>query len=317
MAQSPARLCGGGWIFRPAVAGDCLQQWQNQCLRFFALLVVIDQIEIGRQSAGKLMVRIGLALFVVFLSVVLAAALPLKLLDPAWQLLVIATLVNNGTIAVLGFVLIALAPLVASGSGQLRRWRDRIASLACLAAIGYLLIIPLQGLAAWRGVQQLSMEQGRQLRRGMARIEAIRSAVHQARSTADLQSQLKRIEGMPLPPLQIDRPLASFRPQLLSRLGLAETALRRRYGQIPLARLMPLVEESLRVMMSAMAYGMAFASGARWSADSPSLLDAGLGSLGCARRRLRVFSRLGGSRKRPEEDYIRQLSGERDENTRR
>lgn len=259
------------------------------------------------------MVHIGLALFVIFLAVVLSAAIPLKLLDPGWQLRVIVTLINNGTIAVLGFVLIALAPVVASG---VKWWHDRVASLACLAAIGYLLLIPLQGVAAWRGVQQLSMEQSRQMRRGIARIETIRSAVQQAESSAELQSQLQRFQGIALPPLQADRPLARLRPQLLASLDLAERTLRRTSHPIPQTRLWSLVQESLRVMISAMAYGVAFASGARWTADSPSLLDAGLDSLERARRLLMALPSFGGAKSLPEEDYIRQLSGEQDEDTR-
>jgi hypothetical protein len=220
-----------------------------------------------------MLARIATALFVVFAAVVIAAALPPRLLDPTWQLRVTGALVNNGTIPVLGVVLMWLAGVLHPGSGRLRARRDRIAALAAAAAIGYLLLIPLQAYAVWNGVSSASRGQSRQLKTAIDRITVMRQAVKQAGSTAELQSRLKVLQGPDLPPSDATRPIEAIRPQILAGLETAENTVRQRLEGLPPDRLWQLVQESVRVLVSSVAYAGAFSAAAFLPGKPLSLLD--------------------------------------------
>lgn len=235
--------------------------------------MVNPQLDHERERVGRLLSRVAPALFLVFIAVVVASVLPPRLLDPAWQLRFGASLINNGTIALLGFVLIWLAPLFLPASGRIRARRDFVASWALLAVIGYLLLIPLQGYALWRGISLASSAQNEQLQTATARVEELRKAVLGASSTAELQERLQALRGPALPPSELSRPIDSLRPQVLAGLDTAETGVRQRLGGLPPDRLWQLIQDSVRVIISALAYAFAFAAGSYRRGTPFSLLD--------------------------------------------
>lgn len=259
-----------------------------------------------------MLARIATALFVVFAAVVIAAALPPRLLDPTWQLRVTGALVNNGTIPVLGVVLMWLAGVLHPGSGRLRARRDRIAALAAAAAIGYLLLIPLQAYAVWNGVSSASRGQSRQLKTAIDRITVMRQAVKQAGSTAELQSRLRVLQGPALPPSDATRPIEAIRPQILAGLETAENTVRQRLEGLPPDRLWQLVQETLRVMVSAVAYAGAFSAAAFLPGKPLSLLDMWLLRFRRNRRRGETPPKSTGRRTSGSNaEYLRELSRSR------
>ncbi|MEB3167567.1 MAG: HpsJ family protein [Synechococcaceae cyanobacterium] len=267
--------------------------------------------EINEQAIGTMLYRIGVALLVIFAILILASIIPVKLIDPDWQLRLVRSLVNNGTIAILGLVLVNLAPIL-SPSEKLSRRRLRIANLAVIASIGYLLIVPLQGAAIWQGLSSLNNAQFRQLQVAKDRIEQIRKAVNDASSTADLQRRLQAIPGPGFPPIDPNRPIATVRPQLLSALNAAQGQVQARSTGLPADRLQQLIQESIRVGLSALVFAMAFACGSVWPGGSRSLFDIWV-------RGFRIIGQglFGGkgakagrhSKKSADQDYLDQISG--------
>ncbi len=262
-------------------------------------------------EVGLIISRISTALFVVFVAVIIASSLPPRLLNPAWQLRFVASMVNNGTIAVVAFVLLWLATILNPGNGRLRARRDQFAALATAAAIGYLLLVPLQIYAAWQGVSSVDSTRGAQLNRANARLQQLRQAVNQSASTADLQGRLKNLNSPTLPDADLARPIAVIRPQILAGLDAAETRIRQQLAAIPPDRIWQLVQESVRVAISALAYACAYAAGAFLPAQPRSLLDAWLGVLTSPLRR-RAAQQKAGGRRGPisTADYLRELSKE-------
>ena len=258
-----------------------------------------------------MLARVAIALFVVFVAVVIASSLPPRLLDPAWQLRFTGTLVNNGTIAVLGLVLMWLATILHPASGRLRARRDQISSLAVAAAIGYLLLIPLQTYAVWQGVSSANLGQRSQLRTANEKLGQLRKAVNEATSTADLQSRLQALRGPTLPAADLARPIALVRPQILAGLDSAETTVRQRLSGLPPDRLWQLVQESVRVLVSALAYALAFAAGAYLPGQPLSLFDGWAQALQNNKRRSEARTSGKGSSRRSlnsNADYLRELS---------
>ena len=66
----------------------------------------------------------GLALTVIFASSVVTQVLPVRLLDPQWQYRLASSLIDNGTIALLGLILVLLAGSIDSQRKTVKRyWR--------------------------------------------------------------------------------------------------------------------------------------------------------------------------------------------------
>lgn len=266
-------------------------------------------VESEQQATGTMLFRVGVALLVVFVILMLAAVFPLKIIDPGWQLRVIRSLVNNGTIAVLGLVSISLAPVIFP-SEKLKRRRLKIANFAVVASIGYLLILPLQGVAIWQGLSTFNNAQSRQFQAAKEKIEQIRKAVNDSNNTAELQKRLQALPGPGLPPLNTNAPIEVVRPQLLSLLDTAQGQLKQRSAGAGLTteRLQQVIQESIRVGLSALVFATAFACGAVWPGGSRSLFDSWL----------RGFSKLFGwlrprgrrqSKKTANQEYFEQISG--------
>lgn len=266
------------------------------------------QSESAQQSAGIMLFRVGVALLVIFAILLLAGLFPIKIIDPGWQLRVIRTLVNNGTIAVLGLVLISLAPVI-HPTETLKKRRLRIANLAVIASIGYLLIVPLQGIAVWQGLSSFGISQARQLQAAKDKIVLIRKAVNESGNTAELQKRLQAIPGPSLPPLNTNTPIEIVRPQLLSLLNTAQGQLRQRSAGAGLSadRLQQLVQESIRVGLSALVFAAAFACGSVWPGGSRNLFDSWLKIFSALFGWMRPRRRTG--KKSSDREYFDQLSG--------
>jgi hypothetical protein len=201
-----------------------------------------------------------------------------------------------------------LSGVLHPGSNRLRVRRDRVAALAVAAAIGYLLLIPLQGYAAWKAVTSVNSQQGRQLRAASARIESIRQAVQESRSTAELQSKLQTLRGPSLPPADLVRPIEDVRPQILASLQNAEGTLRARLGGLPPDRVLQVVQESVRVVISSLAYAIAFAAGAFLPGQSLSLLHTWTSWLPFQRHRAGRSSTSGVRMSASRAEYLHELS---------
>ncbi|MCP9858750.1 MULTISPECIES: HpsJ family protein [unclassified Cyanobium] len=208
---------------------------------------------------------VAMALFAVYLISVLAFILPPKLLDPLWQLSSIKIAVEAAPIPLLGLALLHLAAYLYPANLRLQRRRDALARLAILASLGFLLIVPLQGHVVWTSYLRSNSVASQQQASATERGNAVRQAITQATSTEDLQ---KRLLALQRPDLRITLdperfpaiPLPQLKRQLLSRVDQAEGQFKARVAPIDPATGERITRESLRVMISSMAFAIAFAT---------------------------------------------------------
>ena len=107
---------------------------------------------------------VGYCLIALFLLTLAGNFLPPRLLSPDWQLAVTSNLVDNGAYPLLGVVLVLLASSIDPSNERLSQRQALLRSLACWACIGYLLLAPLQAVVFSRGLNQASIDLGRQVR---------------------------------------------------------------------------------------------------------------------------------------------------------
>jgi hypothetical protein len=141
----------------------------------------------------------ALALFIVFLAILLAAMLPLQILDSRWQVRVISALLGSASLPLMGVVLMMLSNYLDDGVSPFGSKIALLRRLAGFAAIGFLLLIPLQIAAGSRLLNQQSGNEVGQLKVLQRSADAIRSATNEA----DLKNALRQLPGAPT---NLDRP---------------------------------------------------------------------------------------------------------------
>jgi len=217
-------------------------------------------------SLAGVLEALSLALLGIFLAAVVVGVWPPKLLDPQWQLRFTAGLINNGSLALMGALLTPLALAFDPGSDRLRSRRNAFRRWALAAAIGFLLLIPLQVYADWSLYRSVSSKAEQQSSQAAGKIAELRQAVATAASTQELQARLQQLAGKNagLSPTQLRTPIAQLRQELLAGTDQAANQLQQRIEAQASFKPDRLIKETIRIALSALFYaaGFAFLSGA-------------------------------------------------------
>ena len=229
---------------------------------------------LSAEGIASLLAAASLALLAVYVANIIAAALPLEILSPAWHLRMVGALVNNGPMALLGFLLMPLASWVAPNHALAARLASRLQAWAVPVVLGFLLLVPVQGLALWQGLASANTKALQTRQTVELRIKQLRSAVLEASSAAELQQRLRALQGAGgnAPPIQIREPLPVLRQRFLAALPTVEARLYNQTSGVNPQLVWQLVKEAVRVAITALALALAFATGARMPKQNHSLL---------------------------------------------
>ncbi len=217
-------------------------------------------------SLARWLSSLSIALLLVFLAGVLIAAVPARLLDPAWQLQTISVVISNGMIPLVGVLLMRLALWIDPNNGQIRSRTLLLRRWAFVAALGFLLLVPLQGIAAWKTLTTATGIQEHKVSQVSNQLSELRASIAAATSPRDLQDRLKRIPGLPeqsllLSATDLDKPMPMLREDLRGQLQQAENMMMPQLNAALALKAELLLKDSLRITLTALAYAFAFASG--------------------------------------------------------
>jgi len=210
------------------------------------------------------------------IAAVVLAVFPLRLTNSQWQLGVLNNLVANGSWMLIGLVLLHLASMLQPSNAALNKrlmlWRR----LATLAAVGYLLIAPLQVVATWIGVDVTRNTSDRVISRSEAQLKAYRNALMGSANLTDLKAQLKAIPGAPTLPDQVSQiPYAEARARLLQQLDQAEAQFRQGVKTVRRGpNKLEIWRQTARSALTSLLLAVGFASGAEGGFGHASLLDS-------------------------------------------
>lgn len=210
---------------------------------------------------GRLLAGLAIALVVVFLAAVLTAVLPPRLLDPPWQLQFTAVLINNAVLALVAAVLMTLAVWFNPGNTRLRARNLLFRRGAVAAALGFLLLAPLQGMAAWRLYRNVTLTQEQQTSQSSRQLAELRQAISSATTHQELQARVRKVVGTtpPLSQSELRTPLSVLQKQLLARVEQASDQLLQHLEVQAARKPDRLVKETIRIAVSSLAYAFAFA----------------------------------------------------------
>ena len=232
-----------------------------------------------RKRLASLLAAVAMLLLLFFALAVALPLLPLKLADPFWQLAFTSSLCTNGFLALLAVLLLNLAAALLPEADWLVGRRQLVGSLCRWVAFAFLLLIPLQGLAAWLALDWAGAIESRGARQELQRIAQFRQAVVSANSVAGLQANLVAIQAPPLGPEDQREGLAAIKADLLAQLQAAEQRARASgvgAGSVSAkaldpAKLVALGKDSLRVVLLSLGYALAFAAAAQRKGSELSL----------------------------------------------
>jgi hypothetical protein len=210
---------------------------------------------------SRLLATLSPVLLVVFLAAVSTVALPPKLLDPAWQLALIATIITNASLALMGTLLLPLALGFDPSNHRLRARWHAFRRWALPAALGFLLLIPLQGYAAWKFQRTATVAQEQRTTQTSQQLFELQQAIKSATSHEALQTKLKQLFGRNagLSPSELRMPMGELRNMLLARAEQASTRMMQQIeAQAAMQPTLPL-RETIRMAISALAYAIGFA----------------------------------------------------------
>lgn len=250
--------------------------------------------------------RLALVLVVLFAILVAGSLFPFQPFDPLWQGRLIAALVNSATLPLVALALLHLAVLLDPSDPRLQRRYQRFCTFAAAAALGFLLLVPLQVATALRQQKTSSTEQVQRLQQAERKLNQFRSALAQASSGADLSARLQQLNGPALSPADLALPLPVLKAQVANVFTQAQNQLARERAALAPNNPLLLLPQLLRGCAACLALAFGFAIFATRPGKEIPLLDELQLSLQSSRNRRANKS----SQAVSQEAYIRQLHGE-------
>ena len=237
---------------------------------------------------------IGFVIIAFFVINVLSQIFPLSLFNPVWLQKASTTLMMNGVTPLIGAVFILISPLANPVSIGLENRAWLVRRLATFAAIGYLLLIPIQ---AYAGLKLMSLEKQKQ-EDILGRVQEAAEDIRNSRTAGQLRAAYELIPGdKPILGDQFTQPVDVIRDQLLDQITpnikRAEVAFSERIAQLWKDWIPVFAQNVFRLVVLFFGY----ASIAQDPNSSITLLEA-------------VFMRFGKTRKPEESPIIENIPSE-------
>lgn len=200
-------------------------------------------------------------LFGIFLISVVLRSLPPRLLDPLWQISFITALVDLGGYALLGVVVLSVARLLAPGEMALRRQLRQVRRLSRIAAVGFLLLVPLLVWALWNDHRGAQLQRQRQRASLQQWALQQRQAIGTARTRPELLQAVQGINAQALPAfLASEASLEKQRVQAQELLEVSSAAARRQVADMSPASWRSILLNNLRLLLLALLFAFGFSS---------------------------------------------------------
>lgn len=137
--------------------------------------------------------QVGFGLIGLFFAFLLKSVLPVAVLQPAWQLQLASALRTTGLFPLLGAVLLLVAQLLRTHCPSLKAQVLWVRRLSFAAAIGFLLLIPLQTHA---GLKLLGAGNSGELR-ALRQVQQVAQEIRQANSEVAMKRAISHLPGAP------------------------------------------------------------------------------------------------------------------------
>jgi len=221
-------------------------------------------------------VSIGLGLVVVVFS-----SLPVRLMDPVWQLQFSSALGAAGFSLLIGTLLVCTAGALPISPPPIHANVKLLRGLCTWVAIVYLALIPIQLYAGVRVLQQKASEEGR----GQATWRKFKKQLEATTNEQELRALLGRLPDPVNLPAKLDQPFPQFKAAIVAQADSRFNALAYQTDQARSRRLQGFIGEAANNTLKSLLFAAGFAAFAQGRDGGPTLLDKALGLFGNKPRR--------------------------------
>lgn len=199
----------------------------------------------------------ALAMFFMYGATILSALFPLQLREPLWHQNAINSLVNNGVIPLVGLSLLQVLRLIHPDLRPTRELLKAASRWALPAALGFLLLVGLQGGVAISVLNRAGSNDLGQSQQARQQIARLRETIEVAGSSQELA---QAVPGLPPQVAEqlADQPLAEARQQLLTNLDRDEGSIKPRLNSAKSKRRWAVAREAFRNIVACLALATAF-----------------------------------------------------------
>ena len=213
------------------------------------------EIVVASQMADSLQ-WLSFALILVFLAQIITALFPIALLQPEWMVRFSGSLRGIASLPLMALGLIMLANMIDDKVMPSSSHLQLLRRIASLAAIGFLLLIPLQSYGAVVGIRsQLQQVQGQ-----LNSLTAAAELVQQASSESQLRDAIRAIpgaDGVADQPLGAD--VKTIKSALLNKLRESTNRLQTQLDDSKTKAIENIVPPLIRDAIISLAYAIGFA----------------------------------------------------------
>ena len=176
---------------------------------------------------------LALVFVLAFALQLLAVLFPLQLLDPAWQWRLANGLINGAFLPLLALALLQIGVALTPSDQRLRQRQRLFRQLAVAAAIGFLLLLPLQLSAGLRLQKASGNAQLQRIVGAERKLAALRQATASATSNGELNASLIKLNGPVLGPGDLAHPLPLLKAQVNAVFDQAQIQINRDRASLP------------------------------------------------------------------------------------
>ena len=209
-----------------------------------------------RKYSASALDRAGVVLIGIYIVSFIAAGIPTNINDPKWPTLILDSLLDRAFLPLIGAALILLANHMDRRSAIISKHRKWVQKFAPLAALGFLLIIPLQGLASYN----LSIAAKREATQKTTNLTRAMTKIRAAQDEAALLAGISEAGIQNFPPGMPLEPLATAKEQILSQISTEVSRLQYQSSKNSNNFLQSLILKWLRDGAMAFLYGFGFRS---------------------------------------------------------
>jgi hypothetical protein len=205
-------------------------------------------------TASRWFALVGWVLIGSMLSNLLFASLPVRLVDPEWQLRLIGAILASCSFLLIGTLLVCGAQMLNTRNQKLLQRAQFLRLASGWFAVLLLVIIPFQFYAGHRasGVVQASENQGIQL------VKRIIKGVKASNNEAELRSFLASLPSPPPVPAKLGAPFPVIKQSLLTNFEGRLNALNYQAGLLRSQRLEKFIADATRNSVQALLMAIAF-----------------------------------------------------------
>jgi hypothetical protein len=173
-----------------------------------------DLSQRGRKDLAAALHRVAVVLIGIYIIMFINAVLPPNINDPRWATGILDSLRSVAFLPLIGGVLILLANHMDRRSPIINKHRNWVRKFAPLAALGFFMLIPLQGLASYNVNRMAKIQAGQNISKLTRAITMIRSA----QDETQLRLGVAEAGIQNLPQAKLIKPIEKAKEQILAQI---------------------------------------------------------------------------------------------------